>query len=188
MLQPMLQIRQTPAVIGIDTEKGKFSITQPKAEVNITTTPGQWEIQQFRPELTIDQSQAWAAYHGGNLFEMNQRIYSGIQQLYLQGIANKVEQGNRMAEFFRPGNTIAEVYGADTEPNSFPETRGPASFDNVDIHFETRDPLIKFRAAQVDIKVERHHPEIEYSPSKLNIYMQQYASVQIIPPEVDLLM
>lgn len=185
MLQPILQIRQTPALIGIDADPGAYSITQPKADVNITTTSGKWDIQSFRPELTIDQSKAFAAYNGGNTLDMNKRIYSGIQQLYLQGIAMKVEQGNRIAQFFKPGNTIAEVYGTDTEPNSFPENRGPASYDNVDIHFETRAPIIEFRPAEVDIQVEGHRAEIEYTRGKLNIYMQQYASIQFIPPEVN---
>lgn len=103
MLQPILQIRQTPALIGIDADPGTFSITQPKAEVNITTIPGELSIQSSRPELTIDQSRARAAYNGGSVLDMNKRIYSGIQQLYLQGLARKVEQGNRMAEFLRLG-------------------------------------------------------------------------------------
>jgi hypothetical protein len=185
LLQPILQIRQTPAVIGIDADPGTYSITQPKAEVNITTTPGELTVQSNRPELTIDQSRAWEAFNGGKMMDMNKRIYSGIQQLYLQGIARKVEQGNQMAQFFRPGNTIAEVYGADTEPQSFPETCGPASYDNVDIHFETRAPQIHFRAAVVDIQVERHNPEIEYTRGRFKVYMQQYASIQFIPPELN---
>lgn len=185
MLQPILQIRQTPAVIGIDADLGSFSINQPKAEVNISTTAGKWDIQTFKPELSIDQSRAWAAYNGGNMFEMNKRIYSGIQQLYLQGIARKVEQGNRMVEFFKPANSIADVYGTDTEPNSFPEMRGPASFDNVDVHVKTRAPQIGFSPSKVNIKVNVHRPEIEYTRGKLDIYMQQYASLQFIPPEVD---
>ncbi|CAH1209586.1 putative protein YviE [Paenibacillus auburnensis] len=187
-MQPILQIRQTPALIGIDADLGTFSITQPKAEVNITTTPGELTVQSTRPELTIDQTRARAAYNGGSVLDMNKRIYSGIQQLYLQAIARRVEQGTRMAEFFKPGNTIAEVYGMDTEPNSFPEPCGPASYDNVDIHFETRAPQINYQAAHVDIQVERHDPTIEYTRGKLNIYMQQYASVQYIPPEVNVQM
>lgn len=99
MLQPILQIRQTPALLGIDADPGTYSITQPKAEFSVTTTPGELTVQSTRPELTIDQSRAWEAYNGGKMLDMNKRIYSGIQQLYLQGIAKKVEQGNRMAEF-----------------------------------------------------------------------------------------
>ncbi|QUL54556.1 hypothetical protein KDC22_30525 [Paenibacillus tritici] len=187
-MQPVLQIRQTPARIGIDADLGSFSITQPKAEVNITTTPGELSVQSTRPELTIDQTRARAAYNGGSVLDMNRRIYSGIQQLYLQAIARRMEQGTRMAEFFKPGNTIAEVYGMDTEPNSFPEPCGTASYDNVDIHFETRAPEVNFRAAKVDIEVVRHRPETEYTRGKLNIYMQQYASIQFIPPELNVQM
>lgn len=188
MLHSILQIRQTPALIGMDSERGTFSITQPNPEVKLSTTPAELTIQSSHSELTIDQTQARAAYNGGSMFDLNKRIYSGIQQLYLQGIAKKVEQGNRMAEFFRPGNTIAEVYGTDTEPNSFPEILGPASYDNVDFHFEMSAPQIYFKAATLDIQVEINHPEIEYHRGKLNIYMQQYASVSFIPPEVNLQM
>lgn len=184
MVQPVLQIRQTPALLGIDADPGSFSISQPKAEVNLTTTPAELTVQSYRPELQVDQSRAWAAYYGGSMLDMNKRIYSGIQELYLQGLARRVEQGNRVAQFFKPGNTIAEVYGTDTEPNSFPETRGPASYDNVDIHIETRPPELNYRPAKVDINVVRHSPEIEYTRGKLDIYMRQYASVQFIPPEV----
>ncbi|MEK3675448.1 MULTISPECIES: DUF6470 family protein [unclassified Paenibacillus] len=183
-----MQIRQVSALIGIDSDIGRFSITQPKAEVNITTTPGELNVQTYRPVLTIDQTRARAAYNGGSVLDMNKRIYSGIQQLYLQAIAHRVEQGSRMAEFFKPGNTIAEVYGMDTEPNSFPDPCGPASYDNVDIHFENRAPEINFRASKVEIQVERHRPQTEYTRGKLNIYMQQYASIQFIPPELNVQM
>lgn len=64
-MQPILQIRQTPARIGIDADLGSFSITQPKADVSITTTPGELSIQSTSPELIIDQTRARAAYNGG---------------------------------------------------------------------------------------------------------------------------
>jgi hypothetical protein len=188
LLQSVLQIRQSPAILGIDADLGAFSITQPRADVSIKTTPGELSVQSSRPELTIDQTRARAAYNGGSVLDMNRRIYSGIQQLYLQAIARRMEQGTRMAEFFKPGNTIAEVYGMDTEPNSFPEPCGTASYDNVDIHFETRAPEVRFQPSQVDIQVERHRPETEYTRGKLNIYMQQYASIQFIPPELNVQM
>ncbi|GIP21758.1 DUF6470 family protein [Paenibacillus sp. J22TS3] len=181
----ILQIRQTPGLIGIDADPGTYSISQPKADLRIQTRQGEWEIHQYQPKLFVDQSRAQAAYNGGNFLEMNQRIYSGIQQLYLQGIANRVEQGNRMAEFFKPGNTIADVYGQDWKPASFPEFRGPASMDNVDVRIETTPPSIEYHKGGVDIQVEVHKPEIEYTRGKLDIYMQQYPSVQYIPPEID---
>lgn len=185
-MQGILQIRQTPAVISIDADPGTYSITQPKAEVNISTTPGKLSVESSDSKLSIDQKAAHAAYNGGTVLEMNKRIYSGIQQLYLQAIARRVEQGTRMAEFFKPGNTIAEVYGSDTEPNSFPEPCGPASYDNVDIRYEAGTLQINYRPAEVDIQINRHKPEIEYTKGKLDIYMQQYASVEFTPPEINM--
>lgn len=181
----ILQIRQTPGLIGIDADPGSFSISQPKAELSVNTQRGAFEIHQYRPQLSVDQSRAQAAYTGGNHLEMNKRIYSGIHQLYLQGIANRVEQGSRMAQFFKPGNTIADVYGQDWKRASFPEFRGPASMDNVDVRIDTTAPSIEFHKGNVDIQVVTHKPEVEYTRGKLDIYMQQYPSVQYIPPEID---
>ncbi|MEK4519801.1 DUF6470 family protein [Paenibacillus sp. FSL P2-0136] len=186
MVLSVVQIRQTPGLIGIDSDMGEFSIIQHQAELNITSERGQWDIQQFKPEMSVDQSKALAAYNGGSLIEVNRRIYSGIEQIYLQGIARRVEQGNRMAEFFKPGNSIAELYGGDWNSFSFPEIRGPASYDNVDIHFETRSPRIEFLRGAIKIDVVVRRPDIEYKRGKLDIYMRQYTSIQFIPPEVNL--
>ena len=167
MSSSILQIRQTPGKLYIDADPGQYSIRQPKAELHITTTPGLMEIQQRRPTLEVDQSRAFAAYTGGNILEMNQRVYSGIQQIFLQAIARRVEQGDRVAAIHRPGNTIAEVYGSDWQPIPFPETRSEASVDNVEVRINTTPPDIRISRSQVDIKVEAHKPEIEYIRGKL---------------------
>jgi len=184
-MQPILQIRQTPALIGIDADPGQYSIRQPKADVKMTTTPFELEIHQYKPELNLDQTMARSAFTGGNFIDMNARIYSGIQDLYLQGIARRVEEGNRAAAIHIAGNTIADIYGEDWQPVPFPEFRTPASMDNVDIRIDTRPPDIQFHKATTDMQVEVRRPEIEYTRGKLDIYMKQYASVQYIPPELD---
>ncbi|MDQ0192185.1 DUF6470 family protein [Paenibacillus wynnii] len=185
-MQPIVQIRQTSALIGLDTTAGSFSITQPKAEQQITTTQGEWSIHQTAPELTIDQSQARAAYTGGTYREMSQRIYSGIEQLWLEGIAKRMEQGERMANFHKPGNSIAEVYGEDWRPVSYPEIRGEASYDNVDIHIETFPVSMEYQPAEVSVQIEARRPEINYTPATLDIYLRQKSSLSIIPPEIDI--
>lgn len=184
----ILQIHQIPGQIMIDADPGSFSIQQPKAQVEMRTKPGNWEIHQYPLQLEIDQSRALAAYTGGGLLEVNQRIYSGFKQIYLQGIANRVEQGNRMACFYKPGNTIGEVFGVGYQSASFPEFRGPASIDNVDVHIETKPPLIEYHKGGVEIQVTTRKPEIEYLPGKLDIHMVQYPSISFIPPKIDVLM
>ena len=187
-MMPLVQMRQTNGIVGIETSKGSLKIVQPKADMQITVTPGQLEIHQSPAEITIDQSQARAAYTGGIYHEMNRRIYSGIEQLWLQGIAKRMEQGERIANFHKPGNSIAEVYGEDWQPVSYPEIRGPASVDNVRIDVKAVPPQIEYRRAEVDIQVDAHNPEINYTPSSVNIYLLQKPSISFIPPEIDIQM
>ncbi|ETT49972.1 hypothetical protein C162_12076 [Paenibacillus sp. FSL R7-269] len=185
---PIVQIRQTTALIGIETTAGSLSIVQPKADLQINTTPGQLEIRQSPAEMTIDQTQARAAYTGGTYREMNQRIYSGIEQLWLQGIAKRMEQGERAANFHKSGNSIAEIYGEDWQPVSYPEIRGPASVDNVHINVELVPPEIEYRKSEVSIQAEAHAPQINFTPPKLDIYLRQRPSISFVPPEIDIQM
>jgi hypothetical protein len=187
-MQPILQIRQTSALIGMNSSPGNLSISQPRADLQITTMPGEWEMHQSPPEVNIDQSRARAAYTGGTLPEINQRIYSGIEQIWLQGIARRMEQGDRVAHFQRPGNSIAEVYGVDWQAIPFPEIRGAASIDNVDIHIEAVPLQMAYHKGYVDIQVEVHRPEIEYNRGNLDIYLRQRNSISFIPPEIDIQM
>lgn len=182
---PMLQIRQQQARIGIDADPGQYSMRQPKADLQIVSKPAVMTIDQHQPELTVDSSRARAAFTGGPHLEMTQRLYSNVKQIFLEGIAKRVEQGNRMAEFFKPGNTVAEVYGKRQPLPVLGEFRGEASFDNVDVRFNVRPVDIEIERSPVEINVQVNKPEIEYNRGKLDIYMMQYPSVQFIPPEMD---
>lgn len=187
MIGSIVQIIQTPGILNIDADPGSFSLRQPKAELHINTEPGKIEINNHSPQLEVDNSRAFAAYNGGNYLEMNQRIYSGIRQIFLQALAERVEAGNRAAAIHQSGNTIAEIYGTDWKPVPFPEMRGAASMDNVDVRYYTSPPDIRISKSQVEIQFEANKPEIEYFRGKLDIYMKQYPSIQFMPPKVDII-
>ncbi|MNC28490.1 hypothetical protein D3C75_766950 [compost metagenome] len=180
-----VQISRTPALIGIETKPGNLTIKQPPSEMQITTTPGDWTISQPKPEFSIDQSPARAAYTGGTYREMSQRIYSGVEQLWLQAIAKRMEQGERMANFHKPGNTIGEVYGEDYRPVSYPEVRGPASYDNVNIDIKAVPVEMEYRKAEVNVQIKANQPEIQYTPSSVEIYLRQKPSLSFTPPTLN---
>lgn len=183
---PQLQIRQTPAIFIIDAAPGHYSIRQPKAELQQHTQPAQLSIEQYKPEIQIDQSRAFAAYHGGKPREINDRLIAGFEQNYLQALAARAQLGTQMAAINKKSNNpIAEIYAADTKGNPLPEFRGEASMDNVDVRFNVRPPKIDFTPAEVDIQVQVNRPEIEYVRGKLDMYMQQYNKVEYIPPALD---
>lgn len=184
-MQVAVQISHTSPLIGINTTPGNLTISQPKADMQITTTQGKMEIHSPRTEVTIDQSKARAAYTGGTFREMSQRIYSGVEQLWLQGIAKRMEQGERMANFYKPGNTIAEVYGSDWQPVSYPEIRGESSFDNVDINIKANPVQISYQQAKVNIEVQQNQPKFQYTPATVEIYMRQSPSLIFTPQIID---
>lgn len=183
---PIVQIQTTPSILNIDADPGQYSIRQPKAEVQLNTKPAKLTVESHPIELHVDQSKAFSAYTGGNMIDMNARIYSGIQQNFLQNIASRVQQGNQLAAIHKPGNTIANIIGSDWQPQPFPETRTPASFDNVDTRVITRPPDISYEPAVSEMNVIVNKPEIEYQRGKLDIYVKQYASVQYTPPAIDM--
>ncbi|MDQ0659999.1 DUF6470 family protein [Paenibacillus sp. W2I17] len=183
---PVVQIHTTPTLLHIDADIGQYSIRQPKAEVQLHTKPSKLTVQSHAIELNVDQSKAFSAYHGGNMIDMNARIYSGIQQLFMQNMAERVQQGNELAAIHKPGNTIANIIGTNWKSKPFPETRTPASMDNVDIRIETRAPSVRFEAAVSEMNVIVNKPEIEYQRGKLDIYVKQYASIQFTPTAIDL--
>ena len=186
---PIVQIRQTPGKIGIETSPGSFSIRQPKADMQITSTPARLEIRQAKTELSVDQSRALAAYDGGGNLEMTKRLYSNIQQIFLQGLTQRMKDGERMREFYKPGNTLGNIMKSRSQNEPpFAEFRGAASSDNVDVRVDLIPASIEVQQGGVDIQVNVNPPEIEYTRGKVNIYMQQYASVAFTPPALDTIM
>ena len=183
---PILQINTTPSLLQIDADPGQYSIRQPKADVQMYTRPSKLTVESHPIRFEVDQSRALSAYTGGNMIEMNARIYSGIEKIYLENMAERVQQGNELAAIHKPGNTIANIVGTNWKSKPFPEIRTPASMDNVDIRIETRAPSIRFESAVSELSVTVNKPEIEYQRGKLDIYVKQYASIEFTPPAIDM--
>ena len=87
---PIVQIQTTPSLLSMDAYPGSFSIRQPKAEVQLNTRPAKLTVESHPIQLNVDQRDAFAAYNGGNMIDMNKRIYSGIQQSFLENMAERV--------------------------------------------------------------------------------------------------
>lgn len=184
---PQIQIRQQYGKIGIDSDLGEYRIRQPQAEMRIESKPAQLHITSHKPEMTIDQTRAFEAYNGGKMVPFYQRIYSQINQLWLNQMAQIVEEGNRMAAIHLPGNAFSEIAtNRAMEEDPHLDYLGPASFDNVDISFHVQPLDVQVDYGSLQIDVETHKPEIEYYKGKMEIYMRQLPSLEIIPPVIDI--
>ncbi|MDQ1911279.1 DUF6470 family protein [Paenibacillus sp. GD4] len=182
---PQIQIRQQYAKLGMDADHAVIEQQQPKATYEMKRIPSQLDMKQPIGELTIDQSKAWDAYGKGGILTTMNRIYSQAESIALQGIARRVEQGNRLADIASKRNAIAE--NAKDLFFTFPEFdyAGPASYDNVDITYQARKPEIQVTDGRIDVNTHPNKPELSFQRGKLDMYMLQYASVEITPPAID---
>ncbi|WP_438447385.1 DUF6470 family protein [Gorillibacterium sp. sgz5001074] len=181
----MIQLRTTPAQIGIDIQRGQFEIRQPPGELSIQTTPMEADIQYEDGTLEIDQSRAWDALAIGSVSRLNDRIYSQAKDIALRGIARIVENGNRLANITNKGNPIAEIAREQAFAPLEMVYPAEASMDNVDIHYTANEPYIRIHAGTVSTQYQAHAPEIHYTPAKVSYYLQQKNSLEVIPPQID---
>lgn len=183
---PSLQIHQQYARLGIDADIGQQDIRQPRASINLQTVRPQLKIHSTQGDLQIDQSEAWSALGVGGHLAMMNHIYSEAHNVAMQGIARIVDNGNRLAAIHKGFTAIPDI--ARQQALEFFEFNylTPASYDNVDVFYTARPPEIVVEMGRVDLDARVNPPQIEYIRGKLDIYMQQYAKVDIIPPQIDL--
>ncbi|WP_284643216.1 DUF6470 family protein [Paenibacillus silviterrae] len=188
MTIPQIQIRQTPARLSIDADPGRLEMKQPKATFELKTIPGRLQIESGPGQLIIDNSAWHDALGVGNHLESMSRIYSTCKQIALEGIANRVAQGNRMAAIHTGENVIASLARESTKDvdNYQFMYMGPASFDNIDIRYEPTEVNIQVEEARVQKNIEMNPADIQYHLGKRDIYMAQYPKVEIIPPNMDI--
>lgn len=182
---PQLQMRQIHAKIGIDADLGQQDIRQPKAKMDFEITSPKLEMRQPNGSLEIDSEKAWDALGKGGLLRTMNRIYSEIPRILLEGIARKVEQGNRMGDLVHSKNPIAEnamdLYQAILDMPLV----GEAKYDNVDIYYSANRPEINVSLGEAVTNMEQQNPEINYNWGKLDIYQLQKGEVIISPPQID---
>ncbi|WP_235885914.1 DUF6470 family protein [Paenibacillus cymbidii] len=183
---PQIEIRQTPAKLGIDADLGEYSIRQPKATYEMKRIPSQLEIHSQQADMKIDQMRAWDALGLGNVLESMHRIYAQARTVALQGIERIVQDGNRMAAIHTGENAIAEIAKRWGQSRQEFDYYGPASIDNVDVEFHARKPNIVVTDGRIEVNARPNRPEIDYTRGKLDIYVLQYGKVDIMPPQIDL--
>jgi len=185
MNMPQIQIRQTYALIGMDTEPAQVQMYQPAPIVNMTTQPSQLQIQPSRTDLYIDSSMANAALGVGPNLEWNQNIYSQVKQVVLQGILRRNEDGNRMMDFGNPKDPIPELAEKNSKLINSIDYSTPASTLNMKVEGQFQPARIEHSEPKLSIDVSISRPQIEYQRGKLEIYLRQRPALSITPPAID---
>ncbi|MBW7454272.1 DUF6470 family protein [Paenibacillus sepulcri] len=188
MKLPYIQAESVKGRIGIETQPGQYDIQTQQAELQINSTPAQMNTHSQMASIEIDSDRMWAAFNGGKPTEFINRIYSQMPDIALQGIALIVEKGNRMGDLRNKEDPVPDIAleGMLEGPSSV-EVFGPASYKNVDVYITPHYADVQVDVGGVDIQVQTHKPDIEYQRGKINVYMEQYASVRFQVANLDML-
>ncbi|MGO4110621.1 DUF6470 family protein [Paenibacillus sp. YAF4_2] len=181
-----IQIQQQPALIGIQIRPAEQHIEQPQATMDMRQIPSKLSIEQPMGVLEINQDRAWDGLGLANNLEVSSRIYSQAKEIALQGIARRMEEGRQLADLAHvKSNPIPDIAKDWRKEGLVLPVAGPASIDNVDLSYTPGKVQISVEEGGVDLQVTPNRAIHEYTPGKAEIYMRQYASVQITPPSID---
>lgn len=183
---PSLQIRLTHAKLHVDLDLGKYEMKQPRPSFELRQPPAKLTIEQPRGELDIDQTKAWDALARTNILVVMDRIYDQARNVAMESIAKIAQKGDRMAAIHTKEDAIAEM--AKGIRVSFPEMdyAGEPAYDNVDITYNARKPIIEVERGEIELNTRVNPPEVQYHRGKREIYMTQYPKVEFIPPQIDM--
>lgn len=187
---PSIQIRQQQTLLGLETMSGSLQIDPAKVQVQLETTHSQVRIEAPAGELVIDQSRAWDALSKGSNIRWNERLYTQMKQHLLQYIAKTAADGERlMTTAGKRMNTIPKMAreNAARFGNGL-EYAGPPSSGNVDVEYHRRQPNISASEGGVMVDFAVKPLSIEYSRTKVEMYIRQRGQVEIIPPQIEMLL
>lgn len=176
---PQIQITTQKAQIAVTTEQARQEIEQPGPEVSMNQKSSQLEISRIKRGLEIDQERAWDALALGKNTKVMSKIYSMASDIAMRGIARRIEEGRQIGNLLYQGNVFADI--SKNWRQRFPEFdfRGVASPLNVDISYTQDDLRINFERGGVQFDVKVNHPVHRYEAGRVNIYMQQWPSIDI---------
>lgn len=180
-----LSIRQTYASIGIETSKAKLSIESPPGDLKIETETAKMDIQRTPAKLTVDSSKAWMALGKGNHLDWCNMVFSQMDQEYLTNVSRIVEEGNRLAQFTKPGSRIADMMADRIQEKSTIEYNGQASVANVDVHYAPTELDVQWSDQVTQIEYTPQRPQASFEAAVANIYMRNKNSLSMWVNEYD---
>ncbi len=174
-----IQMRSQNGIIGIETRNAQVEIDmdQPIPEYEIKEP--EISIDSTLPKVEISQEQAFSESGLKGVLELTFENAQIARQLMLGGIQRAVQQGDEIADVSKP-NPIpdhAKYNSWDQFKKDYNMVTMPVS--GPDIEVVEGENSFNFEEGDVDANVRVTSPLIEYSTGNVEVYMQQYPSLEI---------
>jgi hypothetical protein len=184
---PYISMQSQRGIIGIESERGQFEIRRPKPTIQVDSTPTVITANNRPGQLMIDQTLTNNALTGGKSEDFWTRIYSQYRDVAQQNLIKIVEEGNRMGDLRIRGNPIPDMaLSAFIEGAPDLQVYGHASPANISFEYTPNDLNMQVEPGELNVDVQVHRPEINFRRGGVKVYMQQYPSLTITPPVIDI--
>lgn len=180
MKLPQIRLESQPAMIQMNSKIATQSIEQPTAGLDIQQPPAELHIERTPAKFTVDQSQAWADMDLKPISKRNEEFAQNGYQDWLDGIARRAEEGDRMMRIEEHGNPIPSIAKENSMLPTYEFNFGlvPSPF-SVKTYYEPSKLDIQWDTKKPTINVKVNKPIIEYNPGHVDVSMKQYQSLKI---------
>lgn len=179
-----LSISTTPGLIGVRTTPGQLKMESRIARLEMHQQHARVQIETRKPRLEINQYPSRAQLGFKTTGDISAEMAQLGKQQALEAVARKTEEGNRLKAIEKGGNAIREIAIDEAWPQKqrqggYTPIVGP-EFHAVPGEVVITPPEVK-NPVHIGYEAEfiPGSLSIQYSPTRVEIYMRQYPEVHI---------
>jgi hypothetical protein len=179
-----LTIRTQPALIGIETKKARAPVAGGLAPFLLTISHPRLTLESKEARVVLDAGAGWTYAGLADYRELTRLVAAQSYQDVLAAIEETAAEGDRLAAFWVPGNTIAEVAAEKPYPRP-PFSYGVPPLHPVRITVIPGGVRAEFTPGELKARLGEKPPGSPYEPGMIRVYLRQYPRVEIEPQILD---
>ncbi|MED3792910.1 DUF6470 family protein [Niallia alba] len=177
---PQIRLQSTPARLDMWVDKGSLEIQQKQANLEIEQPQAELTIERRPSQLTIDQTKAREDVGFKSVPRMIEDAAAEGKQAVLEGIARRGQERNELLQIQNGGNAIAAQAKRNSQGAQKQFGLGwIPSPNSVQISYDPGEVNISVEPKKTIINSTINNPEVNYTPSKVNVQLAQYPSLKI---------
>lgn len=175
-----IEIHQTFAAIGINRTEHNLEMKAKNAKLEIHQEQAKIKIHSELPRVEIDQYEAFASAGLKNNYDMLKDFAQTAQQQIMEYIGKTASDGDQLARVEAGGNPIADICGRDASPeHEFNIDCIPKVGPEITVKGELEIEAEARPDNGVEITFTPPVLDASFTPSKVNFYLREKASISI---------
>ncbi len=185
MLRIKLNIRTQPALIGVETKLARAPVRTELAPFSIDKTASTLAIDTELAKIKLDSDAGWAELGLAQPMELNRRLRDQSWRDAAFGTERAVAEGDRLAAFWEPGNTVEGLAAEDIPVPPFALFSRPARAVVVEVR--PGEIRIDYRRGSAAVRLGDKPDPRPYEAGFVQVYLRQQAAMEITWPRLDVL-